>query len=246
MIQLLINHCKNSSNPNSEEAEVKTTEKQLQEWLREAKMRDKGFEDETSRFQEVKQFLIQEYSHEESKLICNDSFKLRNSLKIISIISENYSSSTGKTSESSDDIFEDDQTIFEIFALQSLCRNKDQLAFMNVNLDLPKSYCLLFNSESDLSVKGKGTLDKMPKECFDAKFVFAATALSKSELFLAVEHDDYERAKYLLSKGTNPNIRTADNQTPLIEASVKGNLELVKILVDNGVDTEVHEALHER
>ena len=89
MIKLLMDHCKNSSNPNSEEAEVKTTKKQLQEWLREAKLEDKGFQDETSRFQEVKQFLIQEYSHEESKLICNDSLKLRNSLKIISIISEN-------------------------------------------------------------------------------------------------------------------------------------------------------------
>ena len=111
---------------------------------------------------------------------------------------------------------------------------------------LPKSYCLLFNSDSKLSGDGEGTLDKMPKQCFLPSFQSRATSLSKSELFLSIEQEDYERAKYLLSKGTNPNIRTADNQTPLYLASREGNLEVVQILVDNGVDTEVHEALLER
>ena len=138
--------------------------------------------------------------------------------------------------------FDDDQTTLEIFNLQRMCKNKVQQAFLNVHLELPKSYCLLFNSDSKLSGDGKGTLNKMPKDCFDLDFQSIARSLTKSELFLSVEQADNERAKYLLSKGSDPNIRTSDNQTPLHLASEKGNLELVEILVDNDVDTEVHEA----
>ena len=141
---------------------------------------------------------------------------------------------------------DDDQTIFEVFALQRMTKDKFSQARLNVHLELAKSYCLLFNSDSKLSGDGKGTLDKMPKDCFGFDFQRSSTSLTKSEVYLSIEQEDYERAKYLLSKGSNPNIRTADNQTPLIEASVKGNLELVKILVDNGVHTEVHEALFGR
>ena len=141
--------------------------------------------------------------------------------------------------ESFDD---DDQTTFEIFDLQRMCKNKVQQAFLNVHLELPKSYTLLFNSESKLSLDGEGTLDKMPKDCFDVGFQFTATSLTKSELFLSVEQADNERAKYLLSKGTNPNIRTSDNQTPLHKASMTENLELMKTLLDKGVEINVQDS----
>ena len=138
---------------------------------------------------------------------------------------------------------DDDQTIFEVFDLQRMCSDKYSQACLNVHLELPKSYCLLFNSDSKLSGDGEGTLDKMPKDCFfSSNFQIASTSITKSELFLSIEQEDYERAKYLLSKGTNPNIRTADNQTPLHLASEKGNLELVEMLLHKGVDTEVKEA----
>ena len=138
--------------------------------------------------------------------------------------------------ESFDD---DDQTTFEIFDLQRMCKNKVQQAFLNVHLELPKSYTLLFNSESKLSLDGEGTLDKMPKDCFDVGFQFTATSLTKSELFLSVEQADNERAKYLLSKGTNPNVRTAANKTPLHQACVMKNLKLVEMLLHNGANLEV-------
>ena len=127
-----------------------------------------------------------------------------------------------------------------------MCNDKYSQARLNVHLELTKSYCLLFNSDSKLSQDGEGTLDKMPKYCFDNDFQLTATSLTKHELYLALEQEDIARAKYLLSKGSNPNIRTADNQTPLHLASKKGNLELVEILVDNDVDTEVNEALFGR
>ena len=67
MIKLLINHCKDSSQ-NPEEGEVQITEEQLREWLSEVKTQVEGFKDKTSRYQEVKEFLIQEFSHVEGKL----------------------------------------------------------------------------------------------------------------------------------------------------------------------------------
>ena len=137
---------------------------------------------------------------------------------------------------------DDDQTIFEVFALQRMTKDKFSQARLNVHLELAKSYCLLFNSDSKLSGDGEGTLDKMPEFCFDLTFRRTATALSKHEVYLAVEQWDNERAKYLLSKGTYPNIRTADNQTPLHLASEKGNLELVKTLLDKGVEINVQDS----
>ena len=139
---------------------------------------------------------------------------------------------------------DDDQTIFEVFALQRMTKDKFSQARLNVHLEIAKSYCLLFNSDSKLSVDGEGTLDKMPKRCFDGTFQHTSIDLSKHELYLAVEQEDYERAKYLLSKGSDPNIRTADNRTPLHHASEKGNFELVEILIYNGADTKVKEAFN--
>ena len=67
MIRLLINHCKDSSQ-NTEEGEVQITEEQLREWLSKVNMQVEGFKDKTSRYHEVKEFLIQEFSHVEGKL----------------------------------------------------------------------------------------------------------------------------------------------------------------------------------
>ena len=159
---------------------------------------------------------------------------------------EPQTSESTQSEEISNNSIDDDQTIFEVFALQSMCKEKVQQAFLNVHLELPKSYSLLFNSESKLSLDGEGTLDKMPEYCFDPYFQLTATSLTKHELYLSVEKEDIARAKYLLSKGTNPNIRTADNQTPLHLASEKGNLELVEILIYNGADTKVKESLFGR
>ena len=153
---------------------------------------------------------------------------------------------SNQTEEISDESIDDDQTIFEVFALQRMTNDKHSQARLNVHLELAKSYCLLFNSDSKLSGDGEGTLDKMPKGCFNFKFQYMATSLTKSELFLSLEQEDNERAKYLLSKGTNPNIRTADNQTPLHLASEKGNLDLVEMLLHKSADTEVHEPLFGR
>ena len=67
MITLLINHCKGSS-PNPEEGEVQIAEEQLREWLSKVNMQAEDFKDKTSRYQEVKEFLIQEFSHVEGTL----------------------------------------------------------------------------------------------------------------------------------------------------------------------------------
>ena len=159
---------------------------------------------------------------------------------------ETQSFASTQSEEISNESIDDDQTIFEVFDLQRMTKDKFSQARLNVHLELVKSYCLLFNSDSKLSGDGEGTLDKMPKDCFDFDFQSIATSLTKSELFLSVEQADNERAKFLLSKGTNPNVRTADNQTPLHLASEMGNLEVMKTLLDKGVDTEVHEALFGR
>ena len=67
MIKLLINHCKDSSQ-NPEEGEVQITKEQLREWLSKVNKQVKGFKDKTFRYQEVKEFLIQKFSHVEGKL----------------------------------------------------------------------------------------------------------------------------------------------------------------------------------
>ena len=66
MIQLLINHCRDS-NQSPEEGKV-LTEEQLRECLSKVKTQVQGFKDKTSRYHEVKEFLIKECSHGEGTL----------------------------------------------------------------------------------------------------------------------------------------------------------------------------------
>ena len=66
MIQLLINHCRDS-NQSPEEGKV-LTEEQLRECLSKVKTQVEGFKDKTSRYQEVKDFLTQNCSHAEGRL----------------------------------------------------------------------------------------------------------------------------------------------------------------------------------
>ena len=138
----------------------------------------------------------------------------------------------------------DDQVTNEIFALQKVCTNVKEQAFLNVHLDLPKNYALLFNSDSDL-YEGEGRLDKVAgfqMRCFDWHFQDMVNDLTKSELFVAIEEEDLARAKFLISKGSNIDVKTAVNRTPFHLACQKGNLDLAKLLLDKGAKINEKEA----
>ena len=157
---------------------------------------------------------------------------------------ETDSSETIENEVDSNGFMDDDQTTLEIFALQRMCKNKVQQSFLNVHLDLPKCYSLLFNSDSKLSEDGEGTLEKMPNFCCEIDFIHTANALTRSELYLASEQEDTKRAKYLLSKGVNPNVKTAVNQTPLHLASERGNLMIMKLFVGANADINLKESMY--
>ena len=67
IIQLLIYHCRDS-NQNPEEGKVQNTEEKIRGWLSKVTMQAENFKDKTSRYQEVKDFLIQNCSHAEGRL----------------------------------------------------------------------------------------------------------------------------------------------------------------------------------
>lgn len=51
-------------------------------------------------------------------------------------------------------------------------------------------------------------------------------------------------AEYLLSQGASVNHRSRDNFGPLLYASVKGGLDMVKLLVENGAPVDDRHAFH--
>ncbi len=63
--------------------------------------------------------------------------------------------------------------------------------------------------------------------------------MSASALDFALERNNYEIAKYLLSKGANINNKMGTKQvTPLLRAVAKGDLKDVKFLLNNGANIE--------
>lgn len=59
----------------------------------------------------------------------------------------------------------------------------------------------------------------------------------RTALSLAVSYENFEIAKFALDHGANPNITATHNElTPLMIASERGDLELMKWLIDAGAD----------
>lgn len=64
-------------------------------------------------------------------------------------------------------------------------------------------------------------------------------AIENENLFNAIEREDLNAAKEALSNGADVNYKDNEGNTALLEASFLGNLELIKLLVKNGADTNV-------
>lgn len=58
------------------------------------------------------------------------------------------------------------------------------------------------------------------------------------DIFLAAEKNDVKKLKYLIEeKGIDPNVKDYDRQaTPLHWASIKGHVESIEYLIDQGAD----------
>jgi ankyrin repeat protein len=59
---------------------------------------------------------------------------------------------------------------------------------------------------------------------------------AETPLYLAVLHVKVDIVKGLLKRGADPNLRSSDSTSALEEAAQLGNLELVRLLVDNGAN----------
>ena len=68
----------------------------------------------------------------------------------------------------------------------------------------------------------------------------------KGTLLKAVESNDYNKAKNLVDKGADVNVRVKmyNNTTPLLEAVANRNYKMAKLLIGNGADVNKGGGLH--
>jgi len=66
-----------------------------------------------------------------------------------------------------------------------------------------------------------------------------AQTIENENLFNAIEREDLNAAKEALCNGADVNYKDNEGNTALLEASFLGNIELIKLLVKNGADTNV-------
>ena len=61
------------------------------------------------------------------------------------------------------------------------------------------------------------------------------------DLFKSIEKNNVESVKYILSQEQKPNLENKNNSgdTPLIVAAGKGNVEICRILLENGANIEI-------
>lgn len=62
------------------------------------------------------------------------------------------------------------------------------------------------------------------------------TPQDKTALFIAVQNTDPDAVRYLLELGADPNIRPANEYSPLHLAVLHDRIDIVKLLLDNGAD----------
>ncbi|GBM98995.1 Ankyrin-3 [Araneus ventricosus] len=85
------------------------------------------------------------------------------------------------------------------------------------------------------------TIKKLIEE-LDKKEIDAKNKKSVTPLYIAADLDQCEIAKFLLSKGADPNAKSGGVNVPLHMAAVKGYSEMVKILLKEGADCSITDA----
>ncbi|CAB4058727.1 unnamed protein product [Lepeophtheirus salmonis] len=98
---------------------------------------------------------------------------------------------------------------------------------MNVELERSKLFAAAWRGEAE-DVRSILESGAVPVNITDTNSV--------TSLRFAAQYGHYNIAKYLLSKGADPNLRADDGYDPLLSAIGEGNKDMVILLVDHGAD----------
>ncbi len=110
---------------------------------------------------------------------------------------------------------------------------EDKTALRRANALAPSNVSLFY----ELSQMPR--LKKLMSMLSAEKDINEISAKGQTALIMAIEQDQISATKILLENGANPNIPEEDYFPPLMRAIQKGNLKIVKLLVDAGADLEV-------
>jgi hypothetical protein len=116
-----------------------------------------------------------------------------------------------------------------IFTLAALKNTVLKALFLDFNLK-EKYYALTFNRLAKNSPRFFKTWFK------DSQALARENSQGITALLLAVENNDLELVKYLLSKNISPNRMTQDGRFPLLLATAAGYADIVKVLLEHGAE----------
>jgi uncharacterized protein len=67
-----------------------------------------------------------------------------------------------------------------------------------------------------------------------------SASIERTALFLAIQEHNLAAARLLVELGADPDLRDAQNVTPLMSAAALGNIDLVQLLLDLGADPNAY------